>query len=66
MAFILRVRYPHSGMIQDQEFPQEHLAIRAAIAHLKAFPAGLAQITGPDGKIVQSHSELYELFKQSS
>ena len=60
--FVLRLRYPHSGVIQEQEFEDASLALRAVYAHYTAFPSGLAQISDAMGDVINSHAELREMY----
>lgn len=62
-CFVLRLRYPHSGLVQEQRFEHANRAIQAAYAHFASFPAGLAQISDETGEILHPHSELSEMYK---
>lgn len=61
---VLRLRYPHSGLIQDQPFERADFALQAAYAHFAAFPAGLAQLSDPTGAVIHSHEELLEMYQR--
>ena len=60
--FVLRLRYPHSGQIQEQEFEDASLALRTVYAHYASFPSGLAQISDAMGDVIHTHRELREMY----
>jgi uncharacterized protein (DUF488 family) len=65
--FILRVRYPMSGTIQEREYARLDEAIKAAHAHYASFPAGLALICRPQSEeMVMHHEELRSLYSQAA
>ena len=65
--FVLRVRYPTSGTIQDREFGHLDDAVKAAHAHYGSFPTGLAMICRPQSdEVVMHHEELRALYTKSS
>ena len=64
--FVLRVRYPASGTIQEREFAVLDEAVKAAHAHYSSFPNGLAMICRPQSEeIVMPHEELRSLYRQA-
>jgi hypothetical protein len=64
--FVLRVRYPMSGTIQDREFPFLDEAVRAAHAHYAAFPEGIALIRKPNSdEVVMQHHELLATYRRA-
>lgn len=65
--FILRVRYPMSGTIQEREYARLDEAIKAAHAHYASFPTGLAVICRPQSaEVVMQHEELRLLYGQAA
>jgi len=63
--FVLRVRYPMSGTVQEREFAFLDDAIKAAHAHYAAFPNGLAMICRPQSdEVVMQHEELRALYRR--
>ena len=65
--FVLRVRYPSSGTIQEREFALLDEAVKAAHAHYASFPNGLAMICRPQSEeIVMHHEELRSLYVETS
>lgn len=63
--FVLRVRYPKSGTLQDREFAFLDEAVRAAHAHYSSFPDGLAMIRRPDSQeVVMAHHELVQSYRK--
>ena len=64
--FVLRVRYPSSGTIQDREFAELDDAVKAAHAHYGSFPSGLAMICRPQSdQVIMHHEELRSLYTQA-
>ena len=65
--FVLRVRYPRSGTVQEREFSRLDEAIKAAHAHYGSFPTGLAMICKPQSdEAVMPHEELLLLYRSKS
>jgi hypothetical protein len=65
--FILRVRYPMSGSVQEREYARLDEAITAAHAHYASFPTGLALICRPQSQeVVMQHEELRSLYTQAA
>ena len=64
--FVLRVRYPSSGTLQEREFARLDEAVTAAHAHYSSFPTGLAMICRPQSaEVVMHHEELRALYTQA-
>ena len=64
--FVLRIRYPMSGTIQDREFAGLDEAVKAAHAHYGSFPTGLAMICRPQSdEVIMHHEELRSLFSKA-